>query len=130
MSVTDVHEERCLELCSVWHPQDQYAGMERVFRKTLLLLKLLIRENHKVQDRMFDNLDQLLDVQIVRSDLATALKEVRGEKEEDGDNCDDDDDDVDDDDDYSYEEGSGYNVRQPGPDAGRPDRPIRPCHCS
>lgn len=56
--------------------QDQYAGMETVFRKTLFLLRLLIRENHKVQERMFDNLDQLLDVQIVRSDLALALKEV------------------------------------------------------
>ncbi|KAK7114914.1 hypothetical protein V1264_000891 [Littorina saxatilis] len=55
---------------------DQYAGMETVFRKTLFLLRLLIRENHKVQDRMFDNLDQLLDVQIVRSDLALALKEI------------------------------------------------------
>ncbi|XP_076449737.1 inositol 1,4,5-trisphosphate-gated calcium channel ITPR1-like isoform X2 [Babylonia areolata] len=55
---------------------DQYAGMETVFRKTLFLLKLLIRENHKVQDKMFDNLDQLLDVQIVRSDLAVALKEI------------------------------------------------------
>ena len=51
--------------------------METVFRKTLFLLRLLIRENHKVQDRMFDNLDKLLDVQIVRSDLALALKEVR-----------------------------------------------------
>ena len=29
---------------------------------------------------MFDNLDQLLDVQTVRSDLAMALKEARGEK--------------------------------------------------
>ena len=56
--------------------QDQYAGMETVFRKTLFLLRLLIRENHKVQDKIFDNLDKLLDVQIVRSDLALALKEV------------------------------------------------------
>ncbi|PVD21456.1 hypothetical protein C0Q70_19629 [Pomacea canaliculata] len=55
---------------------DQYAGMETVFKKTLYLLRLLIRENHKVQDQMFDTLDKLLDVQIVRSDLALALKEI------------------------------------------------------
>lgn len=61
----------------LFHVKDQYAGMETVFKKTLYLLRLLIRENHKVQDQMFDTLDKLLDVQIVRSDLALALKEVR-----------------------------------------------------
>lgn len=50
--------------------------MERVFKKTLSLLTLLIRENHEVQDQIFRNLDKLLDVTIVRSELALALKEV------------------------------------------------------
>ncbi|XP_041375271.1 inositol 1,4,5-trisphosphate receptor type 1-like [Gigantopelta aegis] len=55
---------------------EQYHGMEKVFKKTLYVLKLLIRENHKVQDWIFNNLDTLLDVQIVQSDMAIALKEV------------------------------------------------------
>lgn len=56
--------------------QDQYKGMETVFKKTLYLLQLLTRENQRVQEQLFDHLDTLLDVQIVRSDLALALKEV------------------------------------------------------
>lgn len=50
--------------------------MKSVFQKTLYLLKLLTRENYKVQERIFNKLDTMLDVQIVPSDLALALKEV------------------------------------------------------
>ncbi|XP_055890997.1 inositol 1,4,5-trisphosphate receptor-like isoform X3 [Biomphalaria glabrata] len=56
--------------------REQYQGMESVFKKTLHLLCLLIRENHEVQEEMFYHLDRLLDVSIVRSHLALALKEV------------------------------------------------------
>ncbi|GFS19083.1 inositol 1,4,5-trisphosphate receptor type 1, partial [Elysia marginata] len=54
---------------------EQYQGMEQVFKKILKLLGLLIRENRGVQETIFLNLDRLLDVSIVRSDLALALKE-------------------------------------------------------
>ena len=50
--------------------------MKVIFQKTLYLLQLLIRENDNVQFRIFSNLDTLLDVQVVPSDLALALKEV------------------------------------------------------
>ena len=50
--------------------------MKKIFQKTLYLLRLLIRENDNVQLRIFNNLDTLLDVQVVPSDLALALKEV------------------------------------------------------
>ena len=58
--------------------------MEMVFRKTLFLLRLLIRENHKVQDRMFEHLDQLLDEASARayylyqtlSDCESLVKEL------------------------------------------------------
>ena len=56
--------------------QEQYSGMKVIFQKTLYLLQLLIRENDTVQFRIFNNLDTLLDVQVVPSDLALALKEV------------------------------------------------------
>ncbi|GFO23772.1 inositol 1,4,5-trisphosphate receptor type 3-like isoform x9 [Plakobranchus ocellatus] len=56
--------------------EEQYQGMEQVFKKTLKLLSLLIRENRDVQETIFLNLDRLLDVSIVRSDMALALKEV------------------------------------------------------
>ncbi|KAL3860316.1 hypothetical protein ACJMK2_010455, partial [Sinanodonta woodiana] len=55
---------------------EQYRGMKTVFQKTLYLLQLLIRENVKVKGRIFNRLDTLLDVQVVPSDLALALKEV------------------------------------------------------
>ncbi|WAR13612.1 ITPR1-like protein [Mya arenaria] len=56
--------------------EDQYSGMKVIFKKTLYLLQLLIRENDNVQYRIFNSLDVLLDVQVVPSDLALALKEV------------------------------------------------------
>ncbi|KAH3769464.1 hypothetical protein DPMN_170733 [Dreissena polymorpha] len=54
---------------------DQYCGMRVIFQKTLYLLQLLIRENDNVQFRIFNHLDVLLDVTVVPSDLALALKE-------------------------------------------------------
>ena len=60
----------------VYLQQEQYSGMKVIFQKTLYLLQLLIRENDTVQFRIFNNLDTLLDVQVVPSDLALALKEV------------------------------------------------------
>ncbi|KAL5022859.1 hypothetical protein ScPMuIL_002014, partial [Solemya velum] len=54
----------------------QYSGMKDIFKKALYLLKLLARENDKVQMHLFDRLDVLLDVKVVESDLAIALKEV------------------------------------------------------
>lgn len=50
--------------------------METVFKKTLRLLSLLSRENQEVQNQIFSSIDKLLDVSIVRSELAMALKEV------------------------------------------------------
>ena len=63
-------------VCVIFLQQEQYSGMKKVFQKTLYLLRLLIRENEAVQFRIFNNLDILLDVQVVPSDLALALKEV------------------------------------------------------
>ncbi|XP_078335085.1 inositol 1,4,5-trisphosphate-gated calcium channel ITPR2-like [Crassostrea virginica] len=54
----------------------QYGGMQDIFKKTLHLLKLLARENERVQLHLFERIDILLDVRIVESDLAIALKEV------------------------------------------------------
>lgn len=51
--------------------------MKDIFKKTLYLLKLLAKENDSVQSHIFDRLDILLDVKVVESDLAIALKEVR-----------------------------------------------------
>lgn len=56
--------------------KEQYGGMRVIFQKTLYLLQLLTRENDNVQFRIFNHLDTLLDVQVVPSDLALALKEV------------------------------------------------------
>ncbi|XP_021341779.1 inositol 1,4,5-trisphosphate receptor type 2-like [Mizuhopecten yessoensis] len=53
-----------------------YRGMKDVFKKTFHLVKLLARENDRVQFHLFDRLDVLLDVRVVESDLAIALKEV------------------------------------------------------
>ncbi|XP_055891550.1 inositol 1,4,5-trisphosphate receptor type 1-like isoform X4 [Biomphalaria glabrata] len=55
---------------------EQYGGMTSVFRKTLYLLKLLARENEAVQMHIFERLDILLDVRVVESELAIALREV------------------------------------------------------
>ena len=50
--------------------------MQDIFKKTLHLLKLLARENERVQLHLFERIDILLDVRIVESDLAIALKEA------------------------------------------------------
>lgn len=50
--------------------------MKDVFKKTFYLVKLLARENERVQLHLFDRIDDILDVRIVESDLAIALKEV------------------------------------------------------
>ena len=50
--------------------------MTSVFRKSLYLLRLLARENEAVQLHIFERLDVLLDVRVVESDLAVALREV------------------------------------------------------
>ena len=47
-----------------------------IFQKTLYLLELLARENTGVQETLFEHIDTLLDVQIVPSHLAIALREV------------------------------------------------------
>ena len=57
--------------------EQQYQGMKQIFSKTLWLMKLLARENKEVQEKLFHHLDTLLSVQIVPSDLALSLKEVR-----------------------------------------------------
>lgn len=50
--------------------------MRDIFRKTLYLLKLLAKENDRVQHHIFERLDVLLEVRVVESDLAVALREV------------------------------------------------------
>ncbi|XP_071092410.1 inositol 1,4,5-trisphosphate-gated calcium channel ITPR3-like isoform X4 [Haliotis cracherodii] len=55
---------------------EQYKGMRDIFRKTLYLLKLLAKENDRVQHHIFERLDVLLEVRVVESDLAIALREV------------------------------------------------------
>ena len=53
-----------------------YGGMTDIFKKAFYLLKLLARENMRVQHHIMERLDILLDVRVVESDLAIALKEV------------------------------------------------------
>lgn len=50
--------------------------MATIFKKTLYLMELLARENSAVQETLFEHIDDLLEVQIVPSNLAIALKEV------------------------------------------------------
>lgn len=52
-------------------------GMATIFKKTLYLMELLARENSAVQETLFEHIDDLLEVQIVPSNLAIALKEVK-----------------------------------------------------
>ncbi|XP_062618413.1 inositol 1,4,5-trisphosphate receptor type 1-like [Saccostrea cucullata] len=56
--------------------EQQYMGMATIFKKTLYLMELLARENSAVQETLFEHIDNLLDVQIVPSNLAIALKEL------------------------------------------------------
>jgi hypothetical protein len=50
--------------------------MRDVFQKTFQLVQLLARENAHVQFHLFERIDVLLDVRVVESDLALAMKEV------------------------------------------------------
>ncbi len=56
--------------------QEQYAGFTLILRKALALLCALARGNTIVQQRLFDRLDELLEVQSVEDELACALIEV------------------------------------------------------
>ncbi|KAK3085572.1 hypothetical protein FSP39_005468 [Pinctada imbricata] len=56
--------------------EQQYQGMKTIFEKTLYLLELLARENTVVQETLFEHIDTLLDVTIVPSNLAIALREL------------------------------------------------------
>ncbi|XP_060552412.1 inositol 1,4,5-trisphosphate receptor type 2-like [Ruditapes philippinarum] len=53
-----------------------YSGMADIFKKSFYLLKLLARENFSVQYKIMERLDIMLNVKVVESDLAIALKEV------------------------------------------------------
>ena len=48
-----------------------------ILRKALVLLRALARDNTVVQQRIFDRLDELLEVQGVEDEIASALVEVR-----------------------------------------------------
>lgn len=50
--------------------------MTDIFKTAFYLLKLLARENFSVQHHIMERLDIMLDVKVVESDLAIALKEV------------------------------------------------------
>jgi hypothetical protein len=51
--------------------------MADIFKKSFYLLKLLARENFSVQYKIMERLDIMLNVKVVESDLAIALKEVK-----------------------------------------------------
>jgi uncharacterized protein with ParB-like and HNH nuclease domain len=55
---------------------EQYRGIEVVLKKSLKLLRYIARGNDVVQLRLFERLDSLLEIKVVESDLAVALKEV------------------------------------------------------
>jgi inositol 1,4,5-triphosphate receptor type 1 len=57
--------------------QEQYRGLEYILKKCLCLLKALARGNDLVQMRIFERLDTLLKINVVESEVAEALKEVR-----------------------------------------------------
>ncbi|KAL4233979.1 hypothetical protein ACF0H5_005634 [Mactra antiquata] len=54
----------------------QYGGMTDIFKKAFYLLKLLAKENFRVQYHIMERLDILLEVRVVEPDLAIALKEI------------------------------------------------------
>ncbi|WAR13356.1 ITPR1-like protein, partial [Mya arenaria] len=51
-----------------------YGGMTDIFKKAFYLLKLLARENHRVQHHIMERLDILLDVRVFCGNQATCLK--------------------------------------------------------
>lgn len=79
--VSIVHLERNVDVGKIKQircllQEQQYMGMATIFKKTLYLMELLARENSAVQETLFEHIDDLLEVQIVPSNLAIALKEV------------------------------------------------------
>lgn len=50
--------------------------MKSIFSKSLKLVQVLSKDNKEVQESLFYHLDTLLEVSIVPSDLALAIKEV------------------------------------------------------
>ncbi|KAI0213921.1 Inositol 1,4,5-trisphosphate receptor type 3, partial [Lamellibrachia satsuma] len=56
--------------------KEQYRGMQEIFRKCFSFLKAMARENVLVQQRLFDRLDLLLNIQGAESEMAEALIEV------------------------------------------------------
>ena len=58
------------------HTQDQYSGMRRIFDKSFMLLKCMARGNEQVQQRLFDRIDLLLNVQGAEPKMAECLTEV------------------------------------------------------
>ena len=57
--------------------QDQYAGIREIFQKCFVLLKVMARGNEAVQQRLFDRLDMLLNIQGAENQMAEALIEVK-----------------------------------------------------
>ena len=56
--------------------QEQYSGVRNIFQKAFELLKAMARGNPTVQQRLFDRLDILLNIQGAESQMAQALVEV------------------------------------------------------
>jgi hypothetical protein len=57
--------------------QDQYSGIRSIFQKAFILLKVMARGNEGIQQRLFDRLDMLLNIQGAEAEMALALTEVR-----------------------------------------------------
>lgn len=57
--------------------QEQYRGIRTIVVKSIHLLRYLAKGNDLVQKRIYDRMDALLKVQVVESEIASALKEVK-----------------------------------------------------
>lgn len=56
--------------------QDQYQGLQTVFKMAFDLLRVMARGNPVVQRRLFDRLDLILGVKGAEPEMANALKEA------------------------------------------------------
>ena len=56
--------------------QSQYSGIRSIFQKCFKLLQSMARGNEVVQQRLFDRLDMLLNIEGAQSEMAEALTEV------------------------------------------------------
>ncbi|XP_076109900.1 inositol 1,4,5-trisphosphate-gated calcium channel ITPR2-like isoform X1 [Mytilus galloprovincialis] len=56
--------------------EEHYHRMKSIFSKSLKLVQVLSKDNKEVQESLFYHLDTLLEVSIVPSDLALAIKEL------------------------------------------------------